>query len=129
MTIQRGGVERLILTEFLMNSADNPDDFKLQTLLKRVKELQEIVLASKPKLSQEIPVGYTATRWQLALESFNERLPALKSKNFFALKPKELGANLEKDSAAIEADFEIEFGPEWDLKCAQKELEELLNKE
>jgi hypothetical protein len=111
-----------------MNSADNPDDFKLQSLLKRVKELQEIVSASKPKLSQEIPIGYTAARWQLALQSFNERLPALKARNFFSPRPKE-PENLEEDSAAIDDDFEIEFGPEWDLKCAQKELEELLNKE
>lgn len=90
---------------------------KLQGLMKRIKELEEIVSASEPKLTQEIPVGYTAARWQLALQSFNERLPALK--NLFRNKTKNLDAE--------DGEFEIEFGPEWDLKCAQMELKELLN--
>ena len=110
-----------------MNSADNLNDLKLQNLIKRIKELQEIVSASKPKLSQEIPTGYTTTRWQLALQSFNERLPALKSRNFFNLRSMEKSSEQE-NAETIEEEFLIEFGPEWDLKCAQNELEDLLNK-
>ena len=107
-----------------MNSTDDSYDLKLQSLIKRIKELQEIVSTSKPKLSQEIPVGYTPARWQLALQSFNERLPVLKAKNFFRLGNAESAEN-----STFDAEFQIEFGPEWDLKCAKKELAELLNKQ
>ena len=113
----------------IMNSADDVHDLKLQNLIKRIKELQEIVSASKPKLSQEIPTGYTATRWQLALQSFNERLPALKSRNFFSLRSMEKSSETESENTEIiDDEFLIDFGPEWDLKCAQYELEDLLNK-
>lgn len=105
---------------------DDYKQLKLQTLLKRIKELQEIVDASNLPVpsTSSIPAGYTPARWNLALQSFTERLPNFKSRNF-----------LRNDSAITEgcqdldfSDFEIEFGPEWDLKCAQRELEELLNK-
>lgn len=102
-----------------MNSAENLNDLKIQNLIKRIKELKEIVSSSKPKLSQEIPIGYTATCWQLALQSFNERLTVLQSKNCF---------NKKAEQSEKSEEFLIEFGPEWELKCSQNELEELLNK-
>lgn len=107
-----------------MNSSQSPsfeDNQRLQSVLKRTRELQEIVTASIPVISQEIPVGYTPARWQLALQSFSERLPFLKSRNLF---PNSNGVVKEDEDPL----FEIEFGPEWDLKCALKELDELLNK-
>jgi hypothetical protein len=107
-----------------MNSADDLNDLKnIQNLIKRIKELKEIVSESKPKLSQEIPpTGYTATRWQLALQSFNERLPVLKSRNYLNFR------SVTNGEEGGGEEFLIEFGPEWDLKCAQNELEKLLNK-
>ena len=110
-----------------MNCSELPEEndkfkfTKAQNLLKRIRELEEICTASLPHLSTEIPVGYTPARWQLALQSFNERLTDLKSRNYF---------NSHSQSSMMdgdEADFDIEMGPEWELKCAQKELEELLN--
>ena len=101
----------------------------LQNLLKRVRELQEIVTASQPILSQsqEVPVGYTSARWQLALQSFNERLASLKERNpAFLRQPSSTHAHTQTPND--DENFEVEFGPEWDLKCAQNELNELLNK-
>ena len=100
-----------------MNSAESGDKLEMaQNLLKRIRELEEICLASRPVLSTEIPVGYTPARWQLALQSFHERLPAFKSANYF------------NNSDCGEAEeFDIEMGPEWELKCAQRELEELIS--
>lgn len=94
---------------------------RARILLKRIRELEEICAASLPILSTEIPVGYTPARWQLALQSFNERLPAFKEQfpRSKDLKKIEIGVEDEE--------FDIEMGPEWELKCAQKELDELLN--
>lgn len=116
-----GGFEDSPAASSNMNSAEDLNTVKIQNLIKRIKELQEIVSSSAPKFSQDIPTGYTAARWQLALQSFNERLPVLKSRNYFSQPSTD-------ESATTNNEFFIEFGPEWDLKCAQKELEELLNK-
>lgn len=94
---------------------------KAQNLLKRIRELEEICSASLPILSTEIPVGYTPARWQSALQSFTERLPEFK-RNYL---PQINTVTTEE----IEDDFDIEMGPEWELKCAQRELEQLLSQQ
>lgn len=95
----------------------------VQDLLKKIKDLQEIVDNSAPIFSQDIPAGYTPSRWQLALQSFQERLPQLKERKFLRSSSASSDVSRKEDSGV-----EIEFGPEWDLKCAKKELEDLLNK-
>ena len=97
-----------------MNSAAQEELAKAQILLKRIRELEEICAASLPILSTEIPAGYTPARWQLALQSFSERLPSFNRRS-----------NLNLDDG--DPEFDVEMGPEWELKCAKRELEELLN--
>lgn len=101
------------------NDAKNNEQLQL---LKRIRELKEIVEKDQPILSQQVPVGYTPARWNLALQSFNSRLPHLKK---LGLLP-----NKSTDSEPVndvQVDELIQFGPEWELKCAQRELEELIN--
>lgn len=103
-----------------MNTSESSTITKAQELLTRIRELEEICAASLPPLSTEIPVGYTPARWQLALQSFNERLPVLQARNYFN---RGNGNEAEIDDSDFE--IEIEMGPEWELKCAQRELEKL----
>lgn len=100
----------------ISSDADTTTTSKQLHLLKRIRDLKEIVDNSAPTLSQDIPVGYTPARWNLALQSFDSRLQHLKACGLF---PDNTGNNISGDV--------VEFGPEWELKCAQRDLEELLN--
>ena len=100
-------------------------DEKVQSLLKRIRELKEICNEdsnekSLEDLNQIPPAGYTPARWQLALQSFSERL---QKRNNHANK-----SNKNHQNNGDETDW-IKFGPEWDLKCAQLELENLLKQQ
>lgn len=112
------------------------DSHRLLSLLRKIRELEEVVnitstTTSLSQLTPNIPKGYTPARWQLALQSFNRRYPILKSRDYFSSSSsssQQIKLNLSTLKEEIEPEFEIEMGPEWELKCAQKELENLLNK-
>lgn len=115
------------------------DSHRMQSIIRKIRELEEIVRASSPQFTPTIPKGYTPARWQLALQSFNKRYPILKSRDYFS--PSQINLKSSPSSSSSgpvplsaestgESDttMEIEMGPEWELKCAQRELEKLLNK-
>lgn len=108
----------------MMNTPNSyTENGEIKLLLNKIKQLQEVVNGSGPSFSDTPPAGYTLARWQLALQSFNERFPAFRA-NYLA---KDRNEMMMVDSD--DAEFDVKFGPEWELKCAQKELEHLLNKE
>lgn len=107
---------------YIMISSESLSERELK-LLKRIRELKEIVDNSAPVFSQEIPVGFTPARWHLALQNYDSRLAFLKSQKLLLNSVSSDDTNVD----SVDDGVEIEFGPEWELKCAQKELEDLLN--
>lgn len=102
------------------------DDLKVQGLLQRIRDLKEICDAENLESDEAAPpVGYTPARWQLAMQSFSLRWPSRKTYN---KRKSEVDNSANSAGVVDEADL-VQFGPEWDLKCAQLELEELLKQQ
>ncbi len=92
-------------------------------VLDRIRTLQSIVNSSQSASTTTTttsnttaPVGFTAARWSLALQSFNERF--------------HLRRRREIDEAQLveanEETFLVPFGPEWELQEAMRELDVIL---
>ena len=95
-----------------------PINTETHQLLQRIKQLQQCQHQSQTQTQTLAPpIGFTPARFTLALQSFHSRFAYRRRRECLI------------DPDATIDDFVIPFGPEWELKGAMLELDELLNKE
>lgn len=116
-----------IIQRVLDNPPGLPDEHsrKLQILLNKIRELEHLLKNQQAELfgNTKIPPEYTPIQWQAALQHFNDRFDeSVRRKLFFPDRLDDEKLELTEE----DEHFIIPMGPEWELKCAQEELEKLL---
>jgi hypothetical protein len=103
-------------------------------LLDRIRSLQATIQSQNDKITSDCnipPTGFTAARWNLALQSFNERF-SLRRKREIIIEEQveEERTKTENEHRELlpqqDNEFMVPFGPEWELQEAMRELETLL---